>query len=94
MASLPIDRSCTIRANKNLYHSSCHQKFDPNLQAIVEKDASDYALGGILSQKHPAPTSDPLADSKTKRLHPIAFHSRKFTPAGINYGTCDKELLA
>jgi len=28
------------------------------------------------------------------RLHPIAFHSRKFTPAEINYEIHDKELLA
>jgi len=28
------------------------------------------------------------------RLHPVAFHSRKFTPAEINYEIHDKELLA
>ena len=56
--------------------------FDPEEPAIVETDASDFALGGILSQKHEG------------RLHPIAFHSRKFTEAEINYDTADKELLA
>ena len=56
--------------------------FDPDLPAIVETDASDFALGGILSQQHEG------------RLHLVAFHSRKFTPAEINYDTCDKELLA
>ena len=55
--------------------------FDSEIQAIVETDASDFALGAILSQKH-------------NRLHPIAFHSRKFTPAELNYDVCDKELLA
>ena len=55
--------------------------FDPHRQAIVETDASDFALGAILSQKH-------------DNLHPVAFHSRKFTAAEINYGTADKELLA
>ena len=39
-------------------------------------------------KKHPDP------QTQTKRLHPVAFHSRKFTPAEINYDTCDKELLA
>ena len=56
--------------------------FDPGEPAIVETDASDFALGGILSQQHEG------------RLHPIAFHSRKFTEAEINYDTADKELLA
>ena len=56
--------------------------FDPDRQAIVETDASDFALGAILSQKHDG------------NLHPVAFHSRKFTTAEINYDTADKELLA
>ena len=56
--------------------------FDPDRQAIVETDASDFALGAILSQKHDG------------NLHPVAFHSRKFTAAEINYDTADKELLA
>ena len=56
--------------------------FDPDIPAIVETDRSDFALGGILSQNH------------EKRLHPIAFHSRRFSPAEINYDIHDKELLA
>ena len=47
--------------------------FDPGETAIVETDASGFALGGILSQRHEG------------RLHPIAIHSRKFTEAEINY---------
>ena len=62
--------------------------FHPNRQAIIETDASDYALGAIVSQKHPDP------QTQTERLHSVAFHSHKFTPAEINYDTCDKELLA
>ena len=56
--------------------------FEPEIPAIVETDASDFALGGILSQYYVGP------------LHHIAFHSRKFTKAEINYDTADKELLA
>src|SRR5258706_3965728 len=56
--------------------------FNPELQAIIETDASDFALGAILSQKY------------DKALHPVAFHSRKLSPAEINYDTHDKELLA
>jgi hypothetical protein len=46
-------------------------------------DASDFALGAVLSQP-----------DKDGRLHPVAFHSRKFTAAEINYEIHDKELLA
>jgi hypothetical protein len=57
--------------------------FDPTKTCIVETDASDFALGAILSQK-----------DDEGRLDPIAFHSRKFQPAEINYEVHDKELLA
>lgn len=50
---------------------------------IVETDGSDFALGAVLSQIQ--------SDGE---LHPVAFYSRKFTPAEINYEIYDKELLA
>ncbi len=50
---------------------------------IVEMDASDFALGTILSQFG----IDGL-------LHPVAFYSRKLTSVEINYQVYDKELLA
>ena len=49
---------------------------------MVETDASDFALGCVLSQ------------FKHKRLDPLAFHSRKLNPAESNYEIHDKELLA
>jgi len=57
--------------------------FDPARPVILETDASDFAIGAVLSQR-----------DEENRLHPIAFHSRKFTPAEINYKIHDKELLA
>src|SRR5258706_10369583 len=57
--------------------------FEPSRPVIVETDASDFALGAVLSQR--------AVDGK---LHPCAFHSRKFTLAEINYEIHDKELLA
>ena len=57
--------------------------FDPSRQSVVETDASDFAIGCILSQ---------YSDDGT--LHPVAFYSRKFTPAEINYEIYDKEMLA
>jgi len=52
-------------------------------QLIVETDASDYALAAILS-----------IINKDNEVHPVAFHSRTFTVAELNYDTYDKELLA
>ena len=57
----------------------------PDFQKLffLENDASDFALGTVLSQP-----------SEDGHLHPIAFHSRKFMATEINYEIHDKELLA
>ncbi|MBW0579242.1 hypothetical protein O181_118957, partial [Austropuccinia psidii MF-1] len=55
--------------------------FNPSLPAIVENDASYYALGAVQSQ---------VNDSG---MHPIAFDSRKLLPAELNYEIHDKELF-
>ena len=60
--------------------------FDPDLETIIETDASDYVTSGILSQKH--------LESDKLVLHPVAFISEKMSPAECNYGIGDKELLA
>jgi len=56
--------------------------FDATKPVIIETDASDFALGAVLSEREEG------------HLHPVAFHSRKFQPAEINYEIHDKELLA
>jgi hypothetical protein len=50
---------------------------------LMECDASDYALGAVLSQV-----------GEDGKQHPVAFYSRKFLPAEQNYEIHDKELLA
>jgi len=55
----------------------------PDKPIIVETDASDYALGAILS-----------IQTDSGEIHPVAFHSRTFTAPEPNYDTHDKELLA
>jgi len=57
--------------------------FDFDKEIVVETNASDIASAGILSQ----PGSDRL-------LHPLAFFSKKHTPAECNYDIYDKELVA
>lgn len=56
--------------------------YDPEADTIVEVDASDSVVGGVLSQKH------------EEKFHPVAYYSRKMTPAECNYSIGDKELLA
>ncbi|MBW0514846.1 hypothetical protein O181_054561 [Austropuccinia psidii MF-1] len=55
--------------------------FNPSLPTIVETDASNYALGAILSQ---------VSDSGK---NPIAFNSRTPISEELNYELHDKELL-
>ena len=49
----------------------------------METDASDLAIGGILSQTSPE-----------GNLHPICFYCRKLSPTELNHPIYDKELLA
>jgi len=55
---------------------------DSTKQFIAETDASNYAVGAILSQEF---------DGK---LHPIAFLSKSLSKAQRKYPIYDKELLA
>ncbi|MBW0579664.1 hypothetical protein O181_119379, partial [Austropuccinia psidii MF-1] len=55
--------------------------FNPSLFTIVETNASNYALGAVLSQV------------SNSGKHPIAFNRRKLVPAELNYEIHDKELL-
>ena len=57
--------------------------FDPERKIILKIDASDQALGSCLSQ--------PDAE---RRLHPVAYRSRKFSGPELNYDVHDKKLLA
>lgn len=57
--------------------------FDPSKRIVLETDSSDYAIGACLNQP----------DDKGK-LRPVAYYSRKLSPAELNYDIHDKELLA
>jgi transposase InsO family protein len=57
--------------------------YDPDLPCILEADSSDFAIGGILSQRG--------LDGDER---PVAYFSRKLAPAEGNYEIYDKELLA
>jgi len=57
--------------------------FDDTRPTKLETDASDFALGAVLSQLR-----------EDEKWHPVAFLSRKFSPAEINYDVHDKEMAA
>jgi transposase InsO family protein len=57
--------------------------YDPEKEIIVETDASDFVSGGILSQH-----------DESGVLRPVAYFSKKHTPAECNYEIYDKELMA
>ena len=57
--------------------------FDLDREILVETDASDYVSAGVISQH-----------DDNGILHPVAFFSKKHTPAECNYEIYDKELMA
>jgi len=57
--------------------------YNPNRPAVVETDASDFAIAAILSQQF-----------KDRKVHPVGFISRKLSQVEQNYDVYDKEMLA
>ncbi|KAJ1137499.1 hypothetical protein NDU88_003897 [Pleurodeles waltl] len=57
---------------------------DADRPFIVEADASDVAIGAVLSQQN----------KDTGQLHPVAYMSRKLNEDEQNYVIAEKELLA
>ena len=58
------------------------QLADPSLEFVVTCDASDFAVGAVLSQVQP--------DGE----HPVAYESKKMNEAEQRYPTHERELLA
>ena len=56
--------------------------FDTKKPLRIESNALDLAIGACLTQEHKG------------KQHPVAYISRKLSPAEQNYDIYDKELLA
>jgi len=56
---------------------------DQDRAALIDTDASDFAIGAVLSQKF-----------EDVKIHLCPFLSRKLSPAEFNYDIFDKEMLA
>jgi hypothetical protein len=94
---IPLTR-LTRKTNRWDWTTPCQNAFDalkeafttapvlvhwqPDCPLIIETDASDYAIAGILSIH------------TSGDVYPIAFHSHTLSLAELNYDTHDKELLA
>ena len=59
------------------------QMFDSRRLTVMKVNASDQVLDSVLSQKN-----------ELENLHPVVFHSHKFTDSELNYEIHDKKLLA
>ena len=73
---------CLLDLKRRFTMAPIFWHFDPAIPTVMETDASDFAIGAVLSQQVEG------------RLHPVAFHSRKMDKAKINYDIHDKEMLA
>jgi len=81
-----FDNNCRIAFNtlKQAFTSApILTHWVPDVQLVVETNASDYALAAILSIM-----------TKDNEIHPIAFHSRTFSALELNYDVYNKELLS
>lgn len=58
------------------------QHYGPALECMIETDASDGVVAGILNQKH------------GEQWLPVAYFSETIAPAELNYEIYDKEMLA
>ena len=70
------------RLKKAFVEAPVLAQFDPDHETVLETDSSGYCSGGVLSQV------------KGDVLRPVAFFSKKHSPAECNYPIYDKELLA
>ena len=61
-------------------------QFDRDLETIMETDASNQAIAGILSQYHKV--------NGAKQLHPVEYHAKTLSAAERNWPIHHKELFA
>ena len=61
-------------------------QFDRTLETIIETDASNQAIAGILSQYHVV--------NRRKQLHPVEYHAKTLSSTQRNWPIHNKELFA
>jgi RNase H-like domain found in reverse transcriptase/Reverse transcriptase (RNA-dependent DNA polymerase)/Integrase zinc binding domain/Integrase core domain len=81
--------SAFIQLKEALVSSNILRQPDFLKPFVLETDASDLALGAVLTQRQ-----EPLLGEKRGRYHPILFISRKLTSPEQKWCTREKEALA
>ena len=78
----PEQQAAFTQIQKACTSVSILRRFDFDRNVIFETDASDYISAGVLSQ---------YDDNGV--LHPVAYFSKKHSPAECNFEIYDKELM-
>jgi hypothetical protein len=68
---------------RRLTHAPVLAHYHPERETMLETDASDGVLAGVLSQ-----------EDENGEWHPVSFFSKTMAPAELNYEVHDKEMLA
>jgi hypothetical protein len=76
-------QSAFERLKESLTKTPVLRPFDPTHEIVVQTDASDRAIGAVLLQRPPSGA-----------LRPVAYLSRKLSPAEGNYSVQEKEAAA
>ena len=79
---LPVHQQAFDTVRQALAEPPLLRLFDPALPCIVSADASGVAIGGVLEQE----------ENGVRR--PVAYYSRKLSPAEQRYTTRERECLA
>ena len=82
LEKLPEDCLIVLAALQAITTAPVLRSPDQSKSFIVTTDASRFAVGAELNQKHEG------------KLYPVAFMSKKLSPAERNYPTHEQELLA
>lgn len=82
IAWTPIAEEAFIKCKENLAEVAMLSHPSDAAETRLVSDASDFAMGAVLEQR---------LDNSWK---PLAFFSRKFSPAQLNYSAYDRELTA
>jgi transposase InsO family protein len=81
-----FDRACKEafqELKRRLTSAPILRHYDFNLETMLETDASDGVIAGVMSQRH-----------LDGNWYPVGYFSKTMAPAEVNYEIHDKEMLA